>query len=102
MDVEMQQTLTSAFVDQIEAPAWAEAQANMSAEIACLTGGDPCPLGETSDMTLIEATAADEELVKDLLISKILPEWSERAGSDWGQRWNDTVGAATGVSFVTN
>ncbi len=102
MDAEMQETLTTTFVEQIEAPAWAEAQDNMSAEIACLTGGDECPLGDARDMTLVEATAADEELVKDLLVTKILPDWSERAGGDWGQRWNDTVGVATGVTFVAN
>ncbi|MBU2937548.1 MULTISPECIES: TRAP transporter substrate-binding protein [Pacificibacter] len=102
MDAGIQETLITSFVEQIEEPAWAEAQANMSAEIACLTGGEECPLGETRDMTLVEATSADEELVKDLLITTILPEWSERAGGDWGQRWNDTVGVATGVSFVAN
>jgi len=36
------------------------------------------------------------------LITTILPEWSARAGGDWGQRWNDTVGATTGVTFVAN
>ncbi|MEM5500383.1 TRAP transporter substrate-binding protein [Ahrensia kielensis] len=102
MNPDMQQTLTTAFVEQIEVPAWAEAQANIPTEIACLTGGDECPLGDTRNMTLVEVTPADEELVKDLLITKILPEWSERAGGDWGQRWNDTVGVATGVSFVAN
>jgi hypothetical protein len=36
------------------------------------------------------------------LISKVLPDWADRAGGDWAKRWNDTVGQVTGVEIPSN
>ena len=35
----------------------------------------------------------------EVLEQKILPDWAERAGGDWAERWNASVGAALGVSI---
>ena len=32
--------------------------------------------------------------------TEVLPEWAERAGPEWTARWNDTVGAAVGVTIA--
>jgi TRAP-type C4-dicarboxylate transport system substrate-binding protein len=102
MDAKTQDAISTAFVEQVETPTWAEAQANMTSEIGCLTGEGECSLGESRDMTLVAVTDADEALVKDILVTKVLPAWSERAGGDWGQRWNDTVGTVSGLTFTAN
>jgi hypothetical protein len=102
MDTATQDAITTAFIEQVETPTWAEAQANMTSEIACLTGEGDCAMGEAHDMTLVAVTEADEALVKDILVTEVLPAWSERAGGDWGQRWNESVGAVSGLTFSAN
>ncbi|NND91694.1 MAG: TRAP transporter substrate-binding protein [Granulosicoccus sp.] len=98
---ESEQTLISTQVaEHIEAPAWASAQSALTRDIACLTGQGDCP-GEKRDMTLVEVTEADLETARDALVSTVLPDWAERAGGDWGQRWNDSVGKVTGVTIAT-
>jgi hypothetical protein len=51
-------------------------------------------------MTLVELSDADKARAIEVLESSILPDWAERAGGDWPQRWNDSVGAALGVSIA--
>lgn len=51
-------------------------------------------------MNLVEVTDADVATARDILLSSVLPDWATRAGGDWGQRWNDTVGKATGVEIA--
>ena len=52
-------------------------------------------------MTLVELGEADQARAVEVLEASILPDWAERAGGDWAQRWNDSVGAALGVR-ITN
>ena len=84
--------------ENLEAPAWATAQTALATDIACLTGEGDCP-GDKRDMTLVNASDADFATARDILVNKVLPDWAERAGGDWAQRWNDTVGNATGVQI---
>jgi hypothetical protein len=37
-----------------------------------------------------------------VLITQVLPDWAERAGSDWAKRWADSVGKVTGVELDVN
>ncbi|MBU2960291.1 TRAP transporter substrate-binding protein [Citreicella sp. C3M06] len=98
LSAEDQALIQTAVTDELEAPAWASAQAALATDVACLTGEGECPT-EARSMTLVEATAQDQETARDILVTEVLPDWAERAGGDWGQRWNDTVGAATGVQI---
>ncbi len=86
---------------ELEAPAWATAQTALATDVACLTGTGDCP-GEKRGMTLVGVTDADVATAREILVSKVLPDWAERAGGDWGQRWNDTVGKTTGVEIQLN
>ncbi|SIS78592.1 TRAP-type C4-dicarboxylate transport system, substrate-binding protein [Roseivivax lentus] len=94
--------LTEQAKTEFEDPAWAVAQDALVNDIACLTGNGECPAGEARDMTLVEVSDADFERARDVLVAEVLPEWAERAGDDWAQRWNDSVGAAVGVSIPVN
>lgn len=95
---EEQTLIESSVKSDLEAPAWATAQDALSTDVACLTGNGDCP-GDKRGMTLVEVTDADVTTARDILLSSVLPDWAERAGGDWGQRWNETVGKATGVQI---
>lgn len=82
-----------------EDPAWDSAQDALVNDIACLTGNGDCPAGEARSMTLVEASDADFARARDILTGEVLPEWAERAGGDWAQRWNDSVGKVVGVTI---
>jgi hypothetical protein len=51
---------------------------------------------------LVEASEEDVARARDILVNQVLPDWAERAGDDWAQRWNASVGEATGVSIPLN
>lgn len=92
-----EQTLIEASVkSDLEGPAWETAQSALATDVACLTGTGDCP-GEKHSMTLVEVSDTDVATAREILISKVLPDWAERAGGEWGARWNDTVGKVTGV-----
>ena len=91
--------LTEQVASGFEAPAWASAQDALVNDIACLTGNGDCPSGDARSMTLVEVSDADFTRARDILTSEVLPEWAERAGGDWAQRWNDSVGKVVGVTI---
>ena len=94
--------LTEQAATEFEAPAWAVAQDALVNDIACLTGNGECPSGDARNMTLVDVSEADFEKARDVLVTEVLPEWAERAGDEWVQRWNDSVGAAVGVTVMSN
>lgn len=101
LDADTQATIQEAVTADLEAPAWETAQNALATDVACLTGEGECP-GDKRNMTLVNATDADVATAREILVSTVLPDWAERAGGDWGQRWNDTVGNATGVQIPLN
>jgi len=94
-----QETIKTQIAAEFEAPAWASAQDALAGDIACLTGNGDCPAGEARSMTLVAISDADFEGAREILISKVLPDWAERAGGDWAARWNDSVGKVVGVTI---
>jgi len=97
LDAETRATIEDTIKTEFEDPAWAIAQDALVNDIACLTGNGPCPAGEARDMTLVEAGEQDFAAARTILEEVVLPEWAERAGSEWAQRWNDSVGEVVGV-----
>ncbi|MDC0379032.1 TRAP transporter substrate-binding protein [Litorivicinus sp.] len=94
-----QATLTGAIKKDFENPAWASAQDALNTDIACLTGNGACSKGDTRGMTLVSVSDADFNRAKSILIDQVLPEWVERAGGDWGARWNASVGKTVNVTI---
>jgi TRAP-type C4-dicarboxylate transport system substrate-binding protein len=99
LDVDTQALISSEVVSGFEDPAWASAQDALVNDIACLTGNDECPSGDARSMTLVNVSDADFDTARNILTSEVLPEWAERAGGDWAQRWNDSVGKVVGVTI---
>ncbi|MEM9224184.1 MAG: TRAP transporter substrate-binding protein [Pseudomonadota bacterium] len=96
---EKQALLEAEISSGFEDPAWASAQTALVDDIACLTGNGECPAGEARNMTLVDVSDADFDRARDILISKVLPDWAERAGGDWASRWNASVGQVVGVTI---
>jgi TRAP-type C4-dicarboxylate transport system substrate-binding protein len=85
--------------ENFEDPAWDSAQDALVNDIACLTGNGDCPAGEARDMTLVEVSEEDFAKAREVLVTEVLPEWAERAGDEWAQRWNASVGETVGVKI---
>ncbi|MGB0901518.1 TRAP transporter substrate-binding protein [Halocynthiibacter sp.] len=100
LDADTQTLISTQVAAEFEAPAWATAQDALVNDIACLTGNGECPSGDARTMTLVEVS--DEEFAKarDVLVDQVLPEWAERAGADWAERWNASVGNTVGVTIA--
>ena len=101
LDPAVQEFLTEQAKTGFEDPAWDDAGRALARDIACLTGSGECAAGAAASMTLVELGEADQARAVEVLEASILPDWAERAGGDWAQRWNDSVGAALGVR-ITN
>ncbi|MEO9684543.1 MAG: TRAP transporter substrate-binding protein [Tateyamaria sp.] len=99
LDADTQALISSEVVSGFEDPAWASAQNALVNDIACLTGNGECPSGDARSMTLVDVSDADFDTARNILTSEVLPDWAERAGGDWAQRWNDSVGKVVGVTI---
>lgn len=101
MNADEQAMLQTQVSEQFEIPAWATAQSALATDVACLTGEGECP-SEQRSMTLVNVSDEDFATARDILVSKVLPDWASRAGGDWAQRWNDTIGKTTDIEIPLN
>ena len=99
LDAGMQTMIADKIASDFEEPAWLSAQDALVNDIACLTGNGDCPAGDARSRMLVEVSDADFARAREILISKVLPDWGERAGSEWVKRWNDSVGKTVGVTI---
>ena len=99
LDAGTQELIQAQIVSGFEDPAWASAQGALDNDIACLTGNGTCASGEARSMTLVTVSDADFAKAREVLTGEVLPEWAERAGGDWAERWNASVGAVVGVTI---
>ena len=100
IDAETQELISSEIASDFEAPAWASAEGALTNDVACLTGNGECSSGDKRDMTLVEVSDEDFAKARSILETEVLPDWATRAGSEWVERWNDSVGKAVGVTVV--
>jgi TRAP-type C4-dicarboxylate transport system substrate-binding protein len=98
----LQALIAKDVAEKFEAPAWAAAAGALEGDIACLTGKGDCAAGKPASMKLVEPSDADVAEARKILTEVVLPEWAERAGKDWAQRWNDSVGKTVGVTVPLN
>lgn len=69
-----------------------------------LEGLDVPLIATTADeaRAMVEAAkpmVADFAKAREILTTEVLPDWASRAGPGWAARWNDSVGAVTGVTI---
>ncbi|SIT01699.1 TRAP-type C4-dicarboxylate transport system, substrate-binding protein [Roseivivax lentus] len=88
----------------MEAELWDVAINTNGTAQSCSTGGE-CPEGgiyTSYDMTLVPVSDDDKARVAEISVSAVLPEWAEKCEASYPgckQIWNDTVGAARGLSI---
>ncbi|RMH48028.1 MAG: C4-dicarboxylate ABC transporter substrate-binding protein [Alphaproteobacteria bacterium] len=99
LDDDLKALIAEKIRTDFEDPAWAAAQGALENDIACLTGNGPCASGEARSMKLVEVSDADFARAREVLVTRVLPDWARRAGDDWARRWNDSVGKVVGVQI---
>jgi len=99
LSAEDQTLIADQVKSEFEDPAWASAQGALVNDIACLTGNGECTAGEAHSMVLVDVSEADFARARAVLVDEVLPEWAERAGGDWAERWNASVGTVVGVTI---
>ncbi|MDO5641746.1 MAG: TRAP transporter substrate-binding protein [Paracoccus sp. (in: a-proteobacteria)] len=70
--------------------------------VACNTGQDSCTDHKKFAMTLVEVTDEDRARLKEIAETVVLPIWRDTCNAvdeNCATRWNETVGAATGLSI---
>jgi len=87
---------------KFEKPVWDSAQNALADDIACLTSNGECSKGDSKNLSLVTLSQADIQKAKNILENKVLPEWAERAGSDWVDRWNTSVGKVANIQVSVN
>lgn len=92
-----QQWLMDEIKTNYETPVWEAAVEETKEGIACLTGEGTCSRGEPGDMVLVKATDGDFTNASQALEETVLPNWAGRVDQAWVDRWNETVGAITGL-----
>lgn len=98
LSAEQQTFLVDVLNRKFEQPVWEEAQATIEENVACLTGNGPCSKGETRNLKLVEPSEEDKAKARQVVENTVLPDWSKRAGADWTQVWNDSIGKVVGLS----
>lgn len=100
LDNELQQLITTRIRSDFEEPVWTFVRNSFENDIACLTGKGNCASGEARSMVLVAVPEADFQRSREILMTRVLPDWAERAGHDWAERWNETVGQVVGVTIA--
>ena len=80
----------------LESQYWAKNAEEGEVGILCNTTG-PCPLGEPGGMKRHDPTEEDKTLLRKALLESVLPKWVERCGPECAEKYNATIGAATGL-----
>ncbi|WP_353475213.1 TRAP transporter substrate-binding protein [Salipiger sp. H15] len=104
LDAEKRAAFEAVMADMEEALWTLAIETNGTAQ-SCSTGGD-CPEGiyTAYDMTLVPVSDADKEKVAEISATKILPEWGARCEASYAgciALWNETVGAARGLTIAS-
>lgn len=98
---EEQEKLDAAFRG-FEEDLWELARNRTQDANSCNIGG-PCEDYNQFDMTLVEPTAEDKELLKKATTNAVLPTWvesCERMKPDCVQVWNETAGEAADIKIA--
>lgn len=80
----------------LEGEYWAKNAEEGEIGILCNTTG-PCPLGEPGGMMRHDPSEEDKKLLRQALLESVLPKWVERCGQECAEKFNATIGKATGL-----
>lgn len=78
--------------------AWEVGERDDAMGVACLTSG-PCEVGNPAGLVDVQLSEEDRSMLKDVLQTTVLETFGERCGTDCATAWNDTIGAAVGITI---
>ena len=58
-----------------------------------------CSEGDAAKLTKVEVSDSDRSLHQSVMQEVVLIEWAKRAGKEYAQEWNDTVGKVVGLTI---
>ncbi|WP_296508995.1 TRAP transporter substrate-binding protein [Rhodoferax sp.] len=77
---------------KLEAAIWAESERETAEGLACNRGDASCKTGRPGQMKEVTASAADTQLVNDILRNTVLPRWKQRCHQQCQSVWDHTIG----------
>lgn len=89
-------------ISALEQRIWDAAHRDTQVGHDCNTGRAACPVGQARHLVLVEPSAADTDVLRDVLQKAVLPRWIERCGESCAVGWNKTIGAANDLIFGTD
>jgi hypothetical protein len=82
---------------QLEQAIWADAERETGEGIACNSGKDSCKPALRGRMTVVQPSAADNDRLRTLLSTTVLPRWVDRCGPRCAEAWDSTLAPVVGV-----
>lgn len=98
---EEQAALTAAF-DALQAEMWALARTANGDAIACNVGDESCTDHTKFDMQMVTLTDEDQAKIAEAAKEAVLPIWRDTCNAvdpECTAKWNETVGAAAGLTI---
>lgn len=96
LDPKVQQFLETnvkTLVDDI----WAAAATETQQGYDCNTGAEACTLEPKGNMKLVEPSAEDQKLLKDVMDKTVIPGWAKRCSADCVDSFNQHIGPVLGL-----
>lgn len=82
------ETNVSLLVDNV----WEAAALETQQGYDCNTGAEACTLDVKGKMTLVEPSAEDKKLLKDVMNNTVIPSWAKRCSADCVDNFNEYIG----------
>lgn len=84
---------------RLESAIWAESERDTAQGLACNSGASTCTLGRKGRMQVVQPSVQDGLRRQDIFKSTVLPRWLQRCGRRCADLWNQTIGAARGLTL---
>jgi TRAP-type C4-dicarboxylate transport system substrate-binding protein len=81
----------------LEKGIWDAAAYHTEQGIACNAGRDDCKIGTKGKMIVIQPSAADRALLKQVVEGTLIPSWAARCSAECVAEFNSTIGKVVGV-----
>jgi TRAP-type C4-dicarboxylate transport system substrate-binding protein len=96
LDAPTQKFLTEQFT-KFEEISWEAMKSYDQQGINCNTGVGPCKSGAPGKMVLVEPSAADKKMQKEIVEKLVVSRWAKRCGDACVKEWNETIGKEVGM-----
>lgn len=84
---------------RLESAIWSESERDTAQGLACNSGASTCILGRKGRMQVVQPSVQDGLRRQEIFKSTVLPRWLQRCGRHCADLWNQTIGAARGLTL---